>query len=273
MPHIRANGIGQFHLREGEPGRPVLVLAHPVGFDHRLWDSIVPLLTPHWQVLRYDLRGHGLTEATPGDYEVCMLAADAMSLISSLGIERFAFCGVSLGGLVGLWLGAHDAKGLTHLVVSNLSARLQLPREEWDRRIALARGSGLSGFAEGVRERMFSAAYRASGAPLLTTLIDDFLAMDPDAYSSALAALRDADLTPLLNYVKVPTLVVGGEEDAAVPRDHLEFIAKAVPGAQLRMLPGGHLSPVEAPVQLSNELTQFLMSPVDSSRPLKDERR
>lgn len=261
MPHILANGIRQFYLREGDPALPWLVLAHPVGFDHRVWDDLVPLLLPHWQVLRYDLRGHGGTEATPGEYCVEQMAADALLLTYELGIERFAFCGVSLGGLVGLWLGAHHAQALTHLAVSNLSARLPLPREEWDRRIALARDHGLAGFADGIRERMFSPAYRASGALRLKALVDGFLAMEPNGYASALAALRDADLRSLLGQVKVPTLVVGGEEDAAVPRDHIEFIAQSVPGAGLRLLPGGHLSPVEAPVQMSEELVQFLKSP------------
>lgn len=258
MPHICANGIRQAYLREGDPALPWLVLAHPVGFDHRLWDDLVPLLLLHWQVLRYDLRGHGGTEATPGEYSVEQLAADALLLTYELGIERFAFYGVSLGGLVGLWLGAHHAQALTHLAVSNLSARLPLPREEWDRRISLARESGLAGFADGIRERMFSAVYRESGAPPFKTLVDGFLAMDPNAYASALAALRDADLRPLLDRVNVPTLVMGGEEDMAVPRDHLELIAQGVPGARLRMLPGGHLSPVEAPGQVSEELVQLL---------------
>lgn len=254
MPHVLANGIRQFYRREGDPALPLLVLAHPVGFDHRLWDDLVPLLTPHWQLLRYDLRGHGGTEATPGDYSVEQLAADALLLTDELGIERFAFCGVSLGGLVGLWLGAHHARALTHLAVSNLSARLPLPREEWDRRIALARDHGLAGFADGIRERMFSGAYREASAPRFKALVDGFLAMDPNGYASALAALRDADLRPLLDRVKVPTLVMGGEEDLAVPRDHLVSIAQGVPGAQFHLLPGGHLSPAEAPAQVCEAL-------------------
>lgn len=257
MAHILANGIRQFYRREGDPALPVLVLSHPVGFDHRLWDDIVPRLTPHWQVLRYDLRGHGDTEATPGDYSVEQLAADALLLTCELGIGRFAFYGISLGGLVGLWLGAHHPKALMHLAISNLSARLPLPREEWGRRMALARESGLAGFADGIRERMFSAAYRESGAPQFKTLIDGFLAMDPHAYASALAALRDADLRSLLKSVKVPTLVMGGELDMVVPREHIEFIAASVPRASLVMLAGGHLSPLEASVQASDALVRF----------------
>ncbi len=258
MAHVLANGLRQHHRREGDPQRPVLMLAHPVGFDLRLWDDIVPMLTPHWQVLRYDLRGHGETEVTPVDYAVEQLAADALLLTYELGIERFAFCGVSLGGLVGLWLGAHHPQALTHLVVSNASACLPLPREEWNRRIALARDSGMSGFADGVRTRMFSASYRESGAPSYSRLMDGLLAMNPEGYASALAALRDADLRPLMPGIGVPTLVVGGEDDAAVPRDHLEGLAKGVPGARLCWMPGGHLSPVEAPSQMAELLADFI---------------
>lgn len=125
----------------------------------------------------------------------------------------------------------------------------------------MARESGLVGFASGIRERMFSAAYRESGAGLFITLIDGFLAMNPNAYASALAALRDADLRPLLERLNVPTLVIGGREDMAVPREHLELIAASVPRARLVMVPGGHLSPVESPAQVCEALTQFLTSP------------
>lgn len=260
MPHIQANGMRQFYLREGDPGLPVLVLAHPVGFDHRLWDDLVPNLTQHWHVLRYDLRGHGGTEGEPCDGSVEQLAADALQLTHELAVERFAFYGVSLGGLVGLWLGAHYAHALTHLAVSNLSACLPLSREEWNRRIATAKSIGLACFVDGVRERMFSAAYRESNAPLFNTLVDGFLAMDAKAYASALTVLRDADLRPLLGRVRVPTLVMGGEEDSAVPREHLEYIATTVPGARLVMLPGGHLSPVEAPIQVGVALWEFVLA-------------
>lgn len=260
MAHILANGIRQHYRLEGDPGLPVLVLAHPVGFDLRLWDDLVPRLSPTWQVLRYDLRGHGETEVTPGDYSVEQLAADALLLTYELGLERFAFCGVSLGGLVGLWLGANHPRALTNLVVSNASARLPLPRKEWDLRIALAIDSGMAGFAEGIRNRMFSATYRASDGPQFAALVDGFLAMNPKAYASALAALRDADLRPLLGHITVPTLVIGGEQDLAVPRDHIEQIAREVPGAQLCILPGGHLSPVEVPDLTSEKLLRFLAS-------------
>lgn len=258
MAHILANGLRQHYRQEGDPQRPVLVLAHPVGFDLQVWDDIAPLLTPHWHLLRYDLRGHGETEVTPGDYSVQQLAADVLLLTYELGIERFAFCGISLGGLVGLWLGAHHPKALTHLVVSNASACLPLSREEWDLRIALARGSGMAGFAESIRARMFSATYRESGAPLYPRLMESLLSSSPLGYAASLAALRDADLRPLLAHIRVPTLVVGGEVDAAVPRDHLEAMANGVVGARLCWMPGGHLSPVEASRPMADLLVDFI---------------
>lgn len=257
MATIQANGLRHFYRREGYRRLPTLVLAHPIGFDHGLWDAVVPALTRRFHVIRYDLRGHGATEGTHAPYSARLLADDAIALLQSLEIERFSFVGTSLGGLVGLQLALDLPDRMTALVVANASARLPLPAEEWNRRIALANASGPEAFVAGVKERMFSVGFRETDDPRFHSLIESFLAMDPHAYAAAMAALRDADLLPQLTQLRMPTMVVAGESDAAVPRDHSAAMARGIPGAVLTVLAGGHLSAVESPDAFASAVGSF----------------
>ena len=256
MPTLYANGIRHFYRREGDRRRPALLLAHPIGFDHGLWDRCVPPLLERFQVIRYDLRGHGGTEASFAPYSVALLAQDAGALLDALGIDDFDFAGTSLGGLVGLQLALTRPQGMRSLLVANASARLPLPAEEWDRRIALAASAGTEAFVAGIAERMFSPAFRASDDAQLHTLIETFRAMDGKAYGAALAALRDADLREQLADIRVRTVVVAGELDSAVPRANSESMAAGIAGARLAVLPGGHLSAVESSAAFAAELLQ-----------------
>lgn len=254
MPTLQIDGVCHHYRSEGNPANPPLLLAHPVGFDHGIWDAMIPNLTQDFHVVRYDLRGHGGTETTHGDYSVELLATDALSLIDGLGLKQVHFFGVSLGGLVGLWIAAHHPHSIRTLAVSNLSAKLPLPREEWNRRMAAARSEGLDGFANGVRERMFSTSFRQAEPPLFHTLMNTFLANNPEGYACALAALRDADLTLDLDRIIAPTLVLQGREDSAVPPEHTLLIAQRVKSGKLVTVHGGHLSPVEAAMEVAELL-------------------
>jgi len=257
MAVIQANGLRHFYRREGNRRLPTLVLAHPIGFDHGLWDAVMPALTQQFHVMRYDLRGHGASEATCEPCSVRLLADDAIALLRSLEIERFCFAGTSLGALVGLQLALDLPDRMTALVVANASAKLPLPAEEWNRRIALANASGPQAFLTGMKERMFSADFRETDDPRFHSLIESFMAMDAHAYAAAMPALRDANLLPQLAQVRVSTMVVAGESDAAVPRDHSAAMASGIRGAVLTVLPGGHLSAVESPDAFASAVGSF----------------
>lgn len=257
MAAIQANALRQFYRREGDRALPVLVLAHPIGFDHGLWDAVMPALTRQFHVIRYDLRGHGATEATHEPYSVRLLADDAAALLDALDVECFAFAGTSLGGLVGLQLALDRPHRITSLVVANASAKLPLPAEEWNRRIALANESGPPAFVGGMKERMFSAPFRESNDPRFHSLIESFQAMDGRAYGAAIAALRDADFLASLTELRVPMTVIAGESDQAVPRSHSEAMVNGSPRATLEILPGGHLSAVESPDRFAVTVTSF----------------
>jgi 3-oxoadipate enol-lactonase len=258
MSSIVANGLRQFYRREGNPALPTLVLAHPIGFDHGLWDPVVPGLLDEFHLIRYDLRGHGGSEAATEPYSVDLLAKDALALLDALKVDDFSFVGTSLGGLVGLQLAVTVPARVRALVVANASARLPLPPEEWNRRIALAQSAGTEPFIDGMTQRMFTPGFVGSASPRFHTLIESFRAMNPAAYAAAMAALRDADLAPSLPSVRARTLIVAGETDSAVPREHSQRMADSIAGARLVVLPGGHLSAVESPVAFAAEVATFV---------------
>src|SRR5437899_1498619 len=124
MPLINANGLRQYYRLEGNDNRPVVVFSHSLGCDHTMWDAQVGALLPHFLVLRYDARGHGASEVSSGNYSIKMLASDAIELIDALGIKRFAWCGLSLGGMIGQHIGAKVTDRLTHLILANTSPHM-----------------------------------------------------------------------------------------------------------------------------------------------------
>jgi pimeloyl-ACP methyl ester carboxylesterase len=130
-----------YYRVDGPDDRPVIVLSHSLGLDHGMWDQQAADLQPHFCVLRYDTRGHGASSAPPGDYTIAELAGDVLALVDTLGIRSVAFCGLSLGGMIGQWLAVNAADRLTHLVLANTSPRLSDPSTmETRRRLVLSGG-------------------------------------------------------------------------------------------------------------------------------------
>ena len=141
MPVANAGGIRQFYRLDGNEEKPVVLMIHSLGTDHSLWDRQAQDLLRHFRVLRYDVRGHGASEAPAGDYNIAMLAGDALALATQLGISQFALCGLSLGGMIGQWLGANAPERLTRMVPANTSARFPAPEVmEARRNAALSTG-------------------------------------------------------------------------------------------------------------------------------------
>lgn len=262
MPFATTNDTRTFYRLQGSAGRPVLVLSHSIGTDHSMWDLQVNDLLPHFQVLRYDTRGHGASDAPAGEYSVEMLGGDVLALVDALGVSQFAFCGLSLGGAIGQWVAAHAPERITHLVLANTSPQF-VPRANWEARISTVRESGMSAIVEVAMQRFFSANVLAKRDPHAASIRSVFLGTDPVGYMGCCAALRDMDHTQLIRRIKAPTLLISGERDVATPwSGHGEKLMQGIPGAKVLHLAAAHLSNIEQPRSFTAGLFEFLLPQV-----------
>jgi len=264
MPFVTVNQTRLFYRLEGNRGLPVLVLSHSIGTDHAMWEPQVQDLLPHFQVLRYDTRGHGASDAPPGEYSIEQLGRDVLSLVDVLKLPKFAFCGLSLGGAIGQWLALHSAERLTGLVLANTSPRigtLQL----WNDRIQMVQRGGMAAIVDVAMQRFFSPESLARSSAYVENIRSVLLGTDVTGYVGCCAALRDFDLKDSLAQIKTPTLVIVGERDVSTPwTGNGEILAQSIPRARVVRLPAGHLSNLEAPKSFTAALFAFL-EPQESS--------
>lgn len=232
---------------------PPLVLSHSLGTTLSMWDAQLPALTGRFRVVRYDHRGHGRTPAPPGPYEIEDLSADVLALLDHLEVERAAFAGISLGGMVGIWLAAHAPERIASLAV--LCSSAYLDPGPWRERIATVRSEGTAAVAETVPERWFTQRYRATHPDIVEQYADTLASTGQEAYIGSCAAIADMDLRADLAKVTAPTLVVAGKDDPAIPPEHSQEIADNIAGARLVVISDvSHLAPVERPGAINRRL-------------------
>ncbi|MFJ3444416.1 3-oxoadipate enol-lactonase [Streptomyces sp. NPDC086081] len=245
------------HRAEGPAGAPPLLLGPSLGTSYALWDQVAPELSVTHRVIRWDLPGHGGSPAglLPAGATVGDLAGLVLALADSLGVERFAYAGVSLGGAVGLQLAVHHPERLTSLAVICSSAHFGGARP-WEERAARVRREGLAALADTADARWFTPGFT------VPELVADHRRADPEAYAACCDALAAFDLRDRLAEITVPALLVAGREDPATPPAHLREIADAVPGAALVEIPGAsHLAPAQCPEEVLAALRSHLGRP------------
>ena len=259
MPFATIHNARMFYRLQGTAGRPVLILSHSISTDHAMWELQVEDLLPHFQILRYDTRGHGASDATPGEYSIEMLGRDILALADTLKISHFAFCGLSLGGAIGQWIAVHAPERVTHLVLANTSPQF-IPRTNWETRMAAVVKGGMSAVVDVAMQRFFSPDTLAKQDPHVASIRSVFLGTDPVGYLGCCAALRDMNHGDLLGRIKAPTLVISGDRDVATPwTGHSEKLAQGIPGAKALHLAAAHLSNIERPHSFTTALLEFLL--------------
>ena len=268
MPFATIHDYRMFYRLQGNAGRPVLILSHSISTDHAMWDLQVNDLLPHFQILRYDTRGHGASDVTAGEYSIELLANDILGLTDALGISRFAFCGLSLGGAIGQWIAAHAGERITHLVLANTSPQF-VPRTNWETRMAAVSKGGMVAVVDLAMQRFFLPDTLAKQNPQVASIRSVFLGTDPVGYLGCCAALRDMNHSDLLKQIKTPTLVISGERDVATPwNGHGERLAQEIAGAKAVQLQAAHLSNLERPHSFTAALLEFLLPQPDASADL-----
>jgi len=230
------------HRFVGPEDAPVLVLSNSIGTTLELWDRQVPEFAGLFRLLRYDQLGHGRSEVRTGPYTVELLGRELLALLDEVGVERFSFCGLSLGGTVGMWLGANAGDRLERLVLAGTSAYFG-PPERWIERAETVRAEGMEPIADATMGRWFTPAFGDVAA------FREMLVSTPaEGYASCCDALRDWDFRDELGSVSAPTLVLVGSEDPASPPDQARLIADGIPGARVEVIPGAaHLLNAEQP--------------------------
>ncbi len=259
MPFLDT-GTGKLYYQiDGPDNAPVLVLSNSLGTTLAMWLPQLPALTEHFRVLRYDTRGHGQSDVTPGPYSIAQLGRDVVSLLDGLNIPAAHFCGLSMGGMTGIWLGVNAPSRIRRLVLCNTSAAIGVP-EVWNTRIAKVKQDGMDSIIDAVLERWFTADFLAH-APAQAERVRQMLRNTPaEGYVANCAAVRDMDQRSELARITSPTLVIGGKHDKATPPEHGELIARAIPGAKYVELNAAHLSNWEVAQAFTQQLLSFLLA-------------
>jgi 3-oxoadipate enol-lactonase len=257
----KTNGIELHYTVEGrvETGRPWLVMSHSLACDSHMWDPQMPLLTERFRVLRFDTRGHGQSDAPKGAYTLEQLADDAKGLLDGLGIRSAHWAGLSMGGMIGQTFALKYPGVLTSLVLADTSSRI--PAEAaplWADRIRTAESQGMEPLVQPTLERWFTAAYRESQAAGLKRVADMIRATPVPGYVGCCHAIPKLDLTARLKEIRVPALVIVGEQDAGTPPAMAHAIRENLPGAELVIIPSAsHLSNMEQPALFDQALKKF----------------
>jgi 3-oxoadipate enol-lactonase len=208
-------------------------------------------------VLRYDARGHGASSVPKGPYSIAQMGSDVIALLSHARVTRARFCGLSMGGMVGLWLGIHAPAHFERIVVSNTAARIG-PPEVWNARIAKVRAEGMAGIAEAVLARWFTAAFVAQNAPPVEDARRMLLSTPPDGYVAACEAVRDMDLRDDVGRISAQTLVIAGTQDPVCTTVDARYLVDRIDGARYHELDAPHISNLERPREFTAALLDFL---------------
>ncbi len=247
------------HQVAGPADAPVLLLSGSLGTNLSMWRLQVQALAADFRVIPFDQRGHGASPAPEGPYSIADLGQDVVALLDGLGIEQASFCGLSIGGMIGLWLAAHAPERLDRVVLMCTSAYAP-PASRWSERAALVRESGTTEVvADAVVERWFTPLWAQTHQYAVTAHRAMIAATEPEGYASCCEAIAAMDLREDLMRVSAPTLVISAAEDLALPPEHQRLIAERIPGARLATIrDAAHIPTAQHPETVNRLIKEHL---------------
>ena len=245
------------HTLEGPEDAPVLVLSNSLGSTLEMWNDQASVLRERFRLVRYDQRGHGGSPVPSGPYKIEDLGLDLLALMDRLGIERVSFCGLSIGGLVGMWLASEDPDRVERLVLCCTAARFD--PDMYDARARKVRAEGVGSIADTVLERWFTPEFRASRPETIESAGSMLRSTPAEGYAGCCEVLRDTDVRDRLGEIRAPTLVIAGAEDPAATVEQAEEIRDSIPGARLTVVENAaHLANIEQPEAVTREILDHL---------------
>ena len=244
---IETDGARITYLIEGPPGASVVLFINSIGSTRDLWGPQVSAVTKAHRAITYDARGHGLSSAPPGDYSIARLAGDALAILDAENLERAHVCGISLGGLTGMWLGINAPRRVRSLTLANTAARMDLVRER-----------GMTGVADLAIPLWFTERFRAEAPHTVTVFRHMIESCSPTGYLGCCAALRDEDLRNQVSAISCPVLCVASSGDVPTPPEGLQYVHSRVADSRLLMLDAAHISNIEQMGDFNGALIRFL---------------
>jgi len=257
MPIATINQISLHYELEGHDALPVVMLCNSLGSTLEMWDPQIPTLLTRYRVLRYDTRGHGQSAIPTGPYSIEQLGKDAVGLLDHLGIDKVDFCGLSMGGMTGIWLGIYHPERVRHLVLCNTAAKLG-SSEVWNSRLEVLAKEGMAGLTPAILDRWFTAGFQQRSPHVIERIRNMLMATDPKGYAANACAIRDMDLLRDVAKIDLPTLVIAGSHDGSTPPELGRDIAERIKGSKFVELNAAHFSNWEQAAGFTAAVMDFL---------------
>jgi 3-oxoadipate enol-lactonase len=257
MPYFANGNVSLHYERSGVQGAPALVLSSSLGTTAELWTTQLPEFEQHYDVIRYDMRGHGASSVPMGPYSVEQLSDDVLGLINELQLADVAFCGISIGGAIGQWLAIHAPEGFRAFILCNTAAKIGT-LENWKIRIATVRQEGMNAVADRILQGWFTSPFREVNPETVARMRAMLTQCDPAGYVSTCAAVRDVDLRNAVHQIRKPVCIFAGKHDLSTTVEDAQFLHRAIEGSKLVELPAAHISNIEAATQFTAAVLDFL---------------
>ncbi len=258
MPKIQVDDGCKINVEvEGPADAPALMLSNSLGTNLHMWDPQTPEFAKHYRVIRYDRRGHGQSDAPQGPYSMERLGRDVIAVLDALDIEKTNWCGLSMGGMVGQWLGANAPERMEKLVLSN-THYFYPDKKFWADRIRTIEEKGLPQLVDANMQRWFTEGFRQRAPDVMAKMTEMFVATDLTGYIGCCHAIMNMDMRPSNPSITNPTLVIVGAQDVATPPAAGEEIQKQIKGAKIASIDAAHIANMEQPAAYARVVLDFL---------------
>ena len=251
---------GSIHVSDqGPKNADAVVFANSLGTDFRVWDKVVALLPAGLRIIRYDKRGHGLSDCPPrGTWGMGDHVLDAAAVMDALGAKDAVFVGLSIGGMIAQGLSAERPDLIRGMVLCDTGAKIGSP-EMWEQRIEAIEAGGIAALQDAILERWFTKAFREGQAGEFAIWRNMLVRTSLDGYVGSCQAIRDTDLRESTSRLRIPTLAICGDQDESTPPDLVRETAASIPGAEFQLIRGaGHIPGVEQPEMTATAIRNFL---------------